>query len=125
MPYSHVFTNNNNSIYHYTYGCNWRALTAFVVGIAPNLPGFINSTNPKIDPGVGIRPYTFAWLLGFAIAAVIYIALSTMFPPRQTMISHAVLPDEAYRSGGNSDQAIEGQEPDDVEAHKSDVGSWK
>lgn len=45
-----------DSIYRYTYGINWRAITAFVVGVAPNLPGFINSINSSVNVGVGKRP---------------------------------------------------------------------
>ncbi|KAL1387287.1 NCS1 allantoate transporter [Phyllosticta capitalensis] len=47
-------------------GVNWRAVVAFVVGVAPSLPGFIASVNPDVDAGVGERPYAFGWLLGFA-----------------------------------------------------------
>ena len=115
----------SNSIYRYTYGCNWRAITAFVVGIAPNLPGFINSINPKINPGVGTHPYTFAWLLGFAITSLIFVLLSTIFPPRETMSSCAVLPDEVYQSGGHDAVAIEGQGFDeDLESHNIGEASW-
>lgn len=87
--------------------------------VAPNLPGFINSINPKINAGVGSRPYTFAWLLGFAITALIFVSLSTVFPPRETMISRAVLPDEVYEAEDNSAEAIDGEElKDDVEARR-------
>ena len=84
------------SIYHYWEGVNWRALVAFLVGVAPSLPGFINSINSAIDPSVGVHPYQFGWLLGFAATTIIYIPLSLLIPAKETFIDKAVLPDEVY-----------------------------
>ncbi|KAI9933799.1 hypothetical protein MW887_004871 [Aspergillus wentii] len=57
-----------NETYRYSsWGVNWRAIVAFLVGVAPNLPGLINSVNTHIDVGVGIHPYQFGWLLGEAL----------------------------------------------------------
>lgn len=89
-----------HSIYRYTGGVNWRAVTAFLVGVAPNLPGFINSINNKVHVGVGAHPYQFGWLLGFVGTAIVYLALSCAFPPKETMIERAVLPDEVYDQQG-------------------------
>lgn len=60
------------------------------------MPGFVHSVNPHIAAGVGVRPYTFAWLLGFAITSLVYVSLSMVFSPRETMIERAILPDEVY-----------------------------
>lgn len=115
-----------DSIYRYTYGINWRAIAAFVVGVAPNLPGFINSINPAIDVGVGQRPYTFAWLLGFVITSLIYVVLSTIFPPTETMIPRAILPDEVYDGEGGASVTIEGKAiEDDVERDAIGEEKWK
>ncbi|KAF2728179.1 uracil permease [Polyplosphaeria fusca] len=94
------------NIYRYTGGVNWRAVVAFLVGIAPNLPGFINSINTSIDVGVGVHPYQFGWILGFVGTSIVYVALSKVFPDHRTMIDRAVLPDEIYDQGGYGD--IEG-----------------
>lgn len=85
-----------NGIYRYRYGFNWRAVVAFLVNLAPNMPGFVNSIDTSIEVGVGYRPYTFGWLLGFVGTSIIYVGLSTVFPPRETFIEKAVLPDEVY-----------------------------
>jgi NCS1 family nucleobase:cation symporter-1 len=96
-----------HGIYRYTGGVNWRAVVAFVVGVAPNLPGFINSINPAIDVGVGSRPYTFGWLLGFVATSVVYLVLSTwVSPPRETFIEKAVLPDDIYDVQGVVDEGV-------------------
>ncbi|MCJ1255604.1 hypothetical protein MMC24_003421 [Lignoscripta atroalba] len=84
------------SIYRYWDGVNWRAIVAFVVGVAPNLPGFIASINPNVNAGVGVRPYQFGWLLGFTATAGVYTSLSLVFKARETFIERAVLPDEIY-----------------------------
>ena len=89
------------------------------------MPGFIHSVNPKINAGVGVRPYTFAWLLGFAITSLIYVTLSMAFSPRETMIERAILPDEVYEGPGHENITIEGKAfGEDVEK-SSGQGSWK
>ncbi|KAF1991208.1 uracil transporter FurD [Aulographum hederae CBS 113979] len=99
-----------DGIYRYTAGCNWRAVVAFLVGVAPNLPGFINSINTSIDVGSGKRPYQFGWLLGFVGTAAVYWALETVFPPHETFIERAVLPDEIYEENGYEGETIDGME---------------
>ena len=61
--------------------------------------------------GVGKRPYTFAWILGFVITSLVYVVLSSVFPPKETMISRAVLPDEVYEGeeGAEGGVVIEGK----------------
>lgn len=119
-----VKTLMNISIYRYTFGVNFRALLAFTIGVAPNLPGFINSINPSISVGVGSRPYTFAWLLGFAITSLIYVVLSMIWPPTESMIPRAILPDEVYE--GEAGAVIEGKTVVDEEVGKgSGEESWK
>ena len=71
------------------------------MAVAPNLPGFINSVNPAIDPGVGKTPYTFAWLLGFVTAAIVYMGVSWTWKPTETFIPRAIMPDEVYDAEEN------------------------
>ena len=99
-----------HGIYRYTAGFNWRAIVAFLVGVAPNMPGFINGVNHNIDVGVGVHPYQFGWLLGFVGTGIVYYALETIFPPTETMIEKAVLPDQIYdeQSGYVEGVSVEG-----------------
>jgi len=113
-------------IYRYTNGVNWRAVVAFLVGVAPSLPGFINSINTSIDVGVGNRPYQFGWLLGFAATSLVYLGLETVFPPQETFIERAVLPDEVYEQQGYGGE-IEGvpvETADGEEEGRGKIG-WK
>lgn len=117
----------SSSIYRYTYGINFRALIAFIIGVAPNLPGFINSINPSIDVGVGKRPYTFAWILGFVITSLIYVLLSTIWKPTESSIPRAILPDEVYDNDEGAAVTIEGKivGEDDVEKGNGGEKTWK
>lgn len=90
-------------------GTNWRAVVSFIVGVAPCLPGLINTVNSHIDVGVGIHPFEFGWLLGFVATSITYVSLSWLFPARETQIDRAVLPDEIYDRG----TVFEGMEADD------------
>ncbi len=61
--------------YRYSGGWNVVAVAAFVLGVAPNIPGFLNAAFPATFPGVGEvfkQIYAYAWFIGLAIAAVVY-----------------------------------------------------
>ena len=119
-----------HSIYRYSGGCNWRAVVAFLVGVAPSLPGFINTINPKINVGVGVHPYQFGWILGFVGTSIVYLALEYGFPPKETFIERALLPDEVYDGNGYIDEGIEVEEEREGdlglgEHGKSEKSGWK
>jgi len=64
--------------YSYGSGFNGRAIVAMLVGIAPNVPGFIRqatSSGPIQDPGFFDTLYTYAWFVSLTIAAVVYAAI--------------------------------------------------
>jgi NCS1 family nucleobase:cation symporter-1 len=61
--------------YSYTNGWNSAALVAFVLGVMPNVPGFLNAAFPQsfADVGEGFKLiYTYAWFVGIAISALVY-----------------------------------------------------
>ncbi|KAE8343554.1 hypothetical protein BDV24DRAFT_172574 [Aspergillus arachidicola] len=94
------------------WGVNWRAVVAFVVGVAPNLPGLINSVNSGIEVGVGVHPYQFGWLLGFVATSLVYVVVSLVFPARESLVEVAVMPEEVYdaREREDGDGSSDGQE---------------
>lgn len=120
MKYDSLAPYQPDNIYRYWEGVNWRAAVSFLIGVAPSLPGFINSINLSVEVGVGIHPYQFGWLLGFTSTACIYVALSLVFPARETFIGRAVLPDEIYGldAGTPTDMVLEGV-PVDEEKHNN------
>jgi NCS1 family nucleobase:cation symporter-1 len=61
----------------YTYANGWNgiAIVAFLLGVLPNVPGFLNAAFPQAFPDVGSffkGVYTYAWFIGLAIAAAVY-----------------------------------------------------
>jgi nucleobase:cation symporter-1, NCS1 family len=57
-------------------GVNWRAVAAFVVAVAPNLPGFVNAATGKaLFPVFFDRIYGYAWFVGLFLSALLYCVL--------------------------------------------------
>jgi len=61
----------------YSYGNGWNnaAVIAFVLGVVPNIPGFLNAAFPASfgDTSDFFKAiYTYAWFIGIAISAVVY-----------------------------------------------------
>jgi len=64
--------------YSYRKGWNMTAVIAFVIGVAPNIPGFLNAAFPASFPEVSAMLktiYTYAWFVGLAISGIVYFAL--------------------------------------------------
>ncbi|NDD29040.1 MAG: nitrate reductase [Proteobacteria bacterium] len=68
-----------DGMYRYSNGVNWLAVTSLIVGILPNLPGFIlEATGRKPETGfehVAADIYAFAWIVGFVVSMVLYSVL--------------------------------------------------
>jgi NCS1 family nucleobase:cation symporter-1 len=64
-----------DGVYSYGNGWNTVAIVAFVAGVLPNIPGFLNAAFPAAFPAVGEgfkTIYTYAWFVGIAISALVY-----------------------------------------------------
>jgi nucleobase:cation symporter-1, NCS1 family len=69
--------------YSYTGGWNMAAVIAFVAGVAPNIPGFLNTAFPASFPDVADSfktIYTYAWFVGVLISAIVYGAIMKSRP---------------------------------------------
>lgn len=67
-----------NGKYSYSNGWNSAAIVAFVIGVAPNIPGFLNAAFPASFPDTSIAfktMYTYAWFVGLLLASVVYMVL--------------------------------------------------
>jgi nucleobase:cation symporter-1, NCS1 family len=60
--------------YEYARGVNWIAVTAFVLGVLPNLPGFVAALRGATASPFFATLYNWAWFVGFVLAAAIYLA---------------------------------------------------
>jgi NCS1 family nucleobase:cation symporter-1 len=60
-------------VYEYRRGVNWIAMTAFVLGVLPSLPGFIAALTGRSAGGFFGGVYNWAWFVGFLISSVVYV----------------------------------------------------
>jgi NCS1 family nucleobase:cation symporter-1 len=60
--------------YEYRGGVNWVAVGAFVIGVLPNLPGFIAAVSGHATTLLFGRLYDWAWFVGFGLAGILYLA---------------------------------------------------
>ncbi|MGH7568876.1 MAG: NCS1 family nucleobase:cation symporter-1 [Gemmatimonadales bacterium] len=60
--------------YEYRRGVNWVAVGALVLGVAPNLPGFLATLRGTPTSALFTTIYHWAWFVGFLMAAGAYIA---------------------------------------------------
>lgn len=99
--------------YRYVGGCNWRAAVAFIVPVAPLLPGLaLSISGPQvvhINDGV-TNLYTLNFLFGFVTSAVLYTALSYAVPAKETLLKDMIWELD--------DTIIEAQAQDDAGAEK-------
>ena len=59
--------------YEYRRGVNWVAMTAFVLGVLPSLPGFIAAVSGTTASAVFATVYNWAWFVGFIVSAAVYL----------------------------------------------------
>ncbi len=66
----------HDGIYSYRGGWNPAALIALIVGVLPNLPGFLKAAG-FVDtvPALFISIYAYAWFVGLFVAGAIYMLL--------------------------------------------------
>jgi NCS1 family nucleobase:cation symporter-1 len=60
--------------YEYRNGVNWIAMVALIIGVAPNIPGFLGALGVILVSAFWTSIYNWAWFVGFFLSAIIYIA---------------------------------------------------
>ncbi len=77
-------------------GFNWRALLAVAIGIAPNVPGFLEQIlDGYTAPAFLHTLYTYAFFAGLAIAGAAHFILTNLFPPAGAPARDALASQEA------------------------------
>ena len=62
---------------------NPAAMVALVLGVLPNVPGFLKSAHViEGPPGFFDAIYVYAWFTGFLLAGALYLAGTRLMPPR-------------------------------------------
>ena len=56
-------------------GVNARAVIALLMGVLPNVPGFLVQAGVVSGSGLLIELYNYAWFIGIAIASLAYWAM--------------------------------------------------
>ncbi|KAI1205191.1 NCS1 nucleoside transporter family protein [Annulohypoxylon truncatum] len=105
-----LYIGDKSSIYWYTAGINWRAPIAWVIGVAPTLPGFIAAVNTSVIVPDGLTQlYYMSYLYGFLASFFAYALLHRIFPDASL--------DSFVNSGGSARQmmAVSREKWDDVD----------
>jgi NCS1 family nucleobase:cation symporter-1 len=73
--------------YEYRDGWNWIAIVALIVGVAPNVPGFLGALGVLTVSSLLGTIYNWAWFVGFILAASTYLVGMRMAtsPARETV----------------------------------------
>ena len=83
----------HNGIYNYENGVNRRAVLALLLGILPNVPGFllqVNLISDKVFPAWISHLYNYAWFVGFLVSGVVYLAFMKDYHVK-TLISSEII----------------------------------
>ena len=75
-----LYSASPSGAYYYDKGFNRAAIAALVAGVAPNVPGFLQYTRlsafaPGLVASFWVELYSYAWFVGFALSALVYLAL--------------------------------------------------
>jgi len=65
----------NEGEHHYPRGVNRWAMVALVIGILPNVPGFLATVGALKIEGFWTSLYSYAWFVGFLLSGAVYVAL--------------------------------------------------
>lgn len=80
----------NEGVYRYSAGINWRAVVTLLVVVPINLPGLINAINKQVDIGNLSYFYKASWLTSFFIAGGVYYTLMKLFSPTYTFVDRTI-----------------------------------
>ncbi len=62
-------------------GTNWMAVVALIIGVLPNLPGFLKNVHLiEGEPNFFDALYVYAWFTGFFLAGIVYLVAMRMAP---------------------------------------------
>ncbi|KAI8270405.1 ncs1 nucleoside transporter family protein [Colletotrichum sp. SAR11_239] len=78
-----LYRGDPGSIYWFSYGCNWRAPVAWLVGVVPCMPGFVAAvdTSVTVSPGA-TELYYMSYVYGLLSSGLVYAVLHRVFPAK-------------------------------------------
>ena len=75
--------------YEYRRGVNWIAIAALVIGIVPNVPGFLGALGVRQASVLSTTIYNWAWFVGFALSALVYVGGMRLLSAPKPQAAHA------------------------------------
>ncbi|MDH3292513.1 MAG: NCS1 family nucleobase:cation symporter-1 [Gemmatimonadota bacterium] len=78
--------------YEYSRGVNWIAMAALLLGVAPNLPGFLAALGVVDGSPLTVGIYNWAWFVGFFLSGGLYLVGMRVLPtsgPAHGEVPHA------------------------------------
>ena len=75
--------------YEYRNGINWVAIAALVIGVAPNVPGFLGALGVRQASALSTSIYNWAWFVGFGLAALVYLGGMKLLTAPRAQAAHA------------------------------------
>ena len=83
---THLITDDlfsHDGIYGANKGWNWNGIISFVLGVLPNIPGFLHVAGGlESVPAIFDQIYTYAWFVGCFVAGLSYYILNKIYPVR-------------------------------------------
>ena len=70
-----------DGIYWFNAGVNWRAIVAYLIGMWPALPGFINAVSGMEVHIVWRRFYQISFFFGYLVSGILFYIFNKISPP--------------------------------------------
>jgi NCS1 family nucleobase:cation symporter-1 len=70
-----------DGIYWFNGGVNWRAIVAYLIGMWPALPGFINAVSGMEVNVVWRRFYQISFFFGYLVSGILFYIFNKISPP--------------------------------------------
>jgi NCS1 family nucleobase:cation symporter-1 len=102
-----MFDQKPGSLYYYTRGWNLKALACWVSAVVVGIPGLAGAYHPSWVSAAAVHVYQTGWVICFAVAALLYFAACTVFPPK-VFPSSAGLP-KKFEILAESDGYLDGE----------------
>ncbi|KAI8295953.1 ncs1 nucleoside transporter family protein [Colletotrichum sp. SAR11_240] len=78
-----LYRGDSGSIYWFSYGCNWRAPVAWLVGVVPCMPGFVAAVDSSVTVSPGATElYYMSYVYGLLSSGLVYAVLHRVFPAK-------------------------------------------
>lgn len=75
-----LFVADNSSVYYYNHGINYRCFAAYLLGIVPNIVGFVGATGTHEVPIGATHTFTLSFFTGILSSAACLFVITMIWP---------------------------------------------